>query len=837
MRTLSRYPNLSHINTDSINENARFLQESNCENIDISNTNDEINNNIVLENCVISNDDDDSSVTGPHNENDQEIFLEHDKFSTCASMSSSDSNDITQNYSDSDDDTELREQSMVYENSRQTTDEAVLSVLQLYIKHKLTKNALKDALKTVCDMLPVPNNMPTTVFKLFKYITDLAPSCAIIKHYYCNSCQIYYDDKTEHSIQKCRTSTECLLSAGNTAGVFYELNVVDQIKYFFEHRNLYKIIVQQHEPRDSNVITDITDGSEYLRVNYSEAHKRGLYDLTLILNTDGLCLKKSSTGNCWPLMFTIAEIPKNLRNNFVIIIGIWYDNHKPSMNSFLQPFCEKFKTCFDEGVNWIHPINKTQHKSKVVVPLIVADAPARAQIQNIFNFNGRYGCNLCEIKTRKCKILSNKKRKRIYPFINEQQIILRTSKRLRVQGKKVQTRAVNNIRGTKGIPIISTLPLIDISTCMVPEFMHSVLLGPVKQFTNLWYESNGEWCVKNSLNNINEFLLKIRPPDSFNRMPRSLSLLHLYKASEWYVWLLFYSLPTMAEYLPDKYVQHWLLLVKAIYILLGNNILSKDIEEAETLLRLFVSLIEKLYGDRQLTYNVHMLLHLKLCVKRWGPLWAWSAFPFENFNGFLSRIVHSSKHIGQELVNNIIIAQGIQVLKNKVTKHALSPESIQNCIIGKPLKIVLNETEIRSEFLTSVGTVDQLIQIEGNDVLIYGRAKIFSEIYTSERYTLLKTNSYNVEFKIKNAESKQYGSIRLFFTKLDNVFFMFRPLTVIHKNMFYHRDTKTKVNHILPIKEENYFYIVQIKDIDYMYKLVRVGNYICKTPHSMKTIM
>lgn len=833
MRTILRYSNLSHLNTDTIEESARLLLESSCENIDISNTNDEINNDIALENYVINNDDDDddSSVIEPDDDNDQEIFFENDESSIFASNSSSDSDDVNQNYSDNvkDDDTELREQSMIYENSRQTTDEAVLSFLQLYVKHKLTKNALKGILKTVCDVLPVPNNMPTTIFKLFKYVTDLAPPCTVIKQYYCKSCQICYDDET---VQKCRTY---LLSDENI-GVFYELDVVNQIKYMFEHRNLYRI-VQQHKPRDSGVITDITDGSEYLRVNYSEVHKRGSYDLTLILNTDGLSLKKSSTGNCWPLMFTIAEIPKNLRNNFVIIIGMWYDNRKPLMNSFLQPFCKKFKTCFDKGINWIHPINKTQHNSKVVVPLIVADAPARAQIQNILNFNGRYGCNLCEIKTRKCKILPNKKRKRIYPFINEQQIILRTSKRMKVQGKKVLTRAQNNIRGIKGIPIISTLPLIDISTCMVPEFMHSVLLGSVKQFTNIWLESEGEWCVKSSLNDIDKFLLKIQPPNTFHRMPRSLSLLHLYKASEWYVWLLFYSLPTMVEYLPDKYVQHWLLLSKAIYILLGDNISSDDIEEAETLLRVFVSLVEKLYDDRQLTYNVHMLLHLGLCVRRWGPLWAWAAFPFESFNGFLSRIVHGSKHIGQELINNIIIAQGVQVLKNKVSEHALSPESIQNCIIGKPLNIVLSETEIRSEFLTSAGTVNQTIQIEGNDVLIYGRARIFSEIYTSERYTLLKTNSYSVEFKIKNAESKQYGSIRLFFKMLDNVFFMFRPLTVIHKKMFYHRNNKTKVNHILPIKEKNYFYVVQVKDIDYMYKLVRVGNCICKIPHSMKTIM
>ncbi|CAD6208524.1 GSCOCG00010525001-RA-CDS, partial [Cotesia congregata] len=57
--------------------------------------------------------------------------------------------------------------------------------------------------------------------------------------------------------------------------------------------------------------------------------------------------------------------------------------------------------------------------SKVVAPLIIADAPARALIQNIQNFNGKFGCNICELSMKKCKTIKGKRNKSTYPFIEE----------------------------------------------------------------------------------------------------------------------------------------------------------------------------------------------------------------------------------------------------------------------------------------------------------------------------------------------------------------------------------------------------------------------------------
>jgi len=117
---------------------------------------------------------------------------------------------------------------------------------------------------------------------------------------------------------------------------------------------------------------------------------------------------------------------------------------------------------------------------------------------------------------------------------------------------------------------------------------------------------------------MDNFLLQIKPPDTFNRLPRSLNLIHFYKVSEYYNWLLYYSIPILKNYLPTRYFQHWFLLVMSIFILLKRDIKLLDIEDAENMLKMFVKQIPDLYNDRQLTYNVHQLLHLGISVKRWG---------------------------------------------------------------------------------------------------------------------------------------------------------------------------------------------------------------------------
>lgn len=177
------------------------------------------------------------------------------------------------------------------------------------------------------------------------------------------------------------------------------------LNFFFEELKLAEKLQSPSISNENNVITDITDGSEYRRIN--SRNYLGVYDLTLILNTDGISLSKSSKTNCWPLMITIAELPENLRSNFITPIGLWCDGKcKPTMNTFFKPFCDKLTNYYNEGIKWTNSRNGDEIVSK-------------ALIQNIQNFNGNFGCNMCELSMKKCKKIKGKRNKSTYPFIEE----------------------------------------------------------------------------------------------------------------------------------------------------------------------------------------------------------------------------------------------------------------------------------------------------------------------------------------------------------------------------------------------------------------------------------
>lgn len=580
--------------------------------------------------------------------------------------------------------------------------------------------------------------------------------------------------------------------------------------------------------RDRTVISDITDGDEYIRVNSREG--RNKYDLTLILNTDGLALVKSAKSHCWPLMCTIAELPEHYRDSFILYLAVWYDNDcKPSMNTFLQPFCLKLKQCFNSGIQWIHPVTKESITSTVVAPLIIADAPARAQLQNVLNFNGRYGCNICEIRTKRSQQIPGKKCIRVYPFdIN---VRLRNGERMEDQARQLSKLNKPHVRGVKGYSILSCLPQTDLGTCLLPEFMHSVLLGVVKQLFNIYLNKAGPWNIKHHISEIDKLLSNIRPLQSFNRMPRPLSQLQYYKASEYYNLLLFYSLPVLKSYLPEKYFHHFMLLVVALFTLLKDCIRNDELQEADAMLQLFVKQMSPLYSDRDLTYNVHQLLHLVLSVRRWGPLWATSAFRFENENGFIAKSVHGTKHMGQEIVNNLVIAQGLGFLKyrlaGRVVNTDVSHRKKTYQLLGKKINNA-NINDFERLLLTSEG-LDPL------EIDIYARVNFNQDCYTSNMYKITKTNSHNVVINTSNSIDI-YGIIRFFFEKENELYFIIQSLKVAHDEMFFHAKTKAIVTHIIPVRKSDEYFLMKLKNIKTISQVLKVGDYVCKRPNLLKKV-
>lgn len=91
--------------------------------------------------------------------------------------------------------------------------------------------------------------------------------------------------------------------------------------------------------------------------------------------------------------------------------------------------------------------------------------------------------------------------------------------------------------------------------------------------------------------------------------------------------------------------------MEGVYILLGDNITPELLAMARDLLLGFYKDHQVLYGDSNCSLNVHNVgAHLAMYVQSWGPLWAWSCFPFEDLNGTLLEGVHGTGNQCRQLI-------------------------------------------------------------------------------------------------------------------------------------------------------------------------------------------
>ena len=265
----------------------------------------------------------------------------------------------------------------------------------------------------------------------------------------------------------------------------------------------------------------------------------------------------------------------------------------------------------------------------------VFDLPARSKALNMKQFNGEYGCLYCYDKG---KIYN---RARIYrPDVAHN---LRTNKEFEDLAKKAE-RTGQAQYGIKGKAMLADI--IELPQCIPPDYMHSILEGIFKQLMKYWFDSkfhSHPFSLRKFMNKINDLLLKIKSIKEIQRQPRPLDMMSFYKASEYRAWLLFYAFPIVAQFLPPEYSHHLSLLVSSLHILLSDHININDLDTAHRMLCAFYQSGGDLYSPSIYTANMHLLQHTVPLVRLWGPLWCYSMFGFENFNGVLGATFHGSR--------------------------------------------------------------------------------------------------------------------------------------------------------------------------------------------------
>ena len=209
-------------------------------------------------------------------------------------------------------------------------------------------------------------------------------------------------------------------------------------------------------------------------------------------------------------------------------------------------------------------------------------------------------------------------------------------KRTHEQNLKTAEEAFESSRPILGIkgPSWFLYNMPDIIHGTAIDWMHQVLLGIVRRLMHLWCDSSHSsepYSLHSIVDKVDARLRQIQPPNFISSVPRSIKdHLKYWKASECRSWLFYYSLPVLYGLLPDVYFQQYLLLVEAIYLLNGDSVSPEIVDHCEQVLKNFCLMHATLYSQREMTSNIHQLLHLCDVVRDLGPLWVYSCFTFES---------------------------------------------------------------------------------------------------------------------------------------------------------------------------------------------------------------
>lgn len=96
------------------------------------------------------------------------------------------------------------------------------------------------------------------------------------------------------------------------------------------------------------------------------------------------------------------------------------------------------------------------------------------------------------------------------------------------------------VHGLKGPSPLILLKGFNLVWCLPPDFMHCVLEGVTQQITDTWLAEQ-KYKVKKQLTELETRIKRLKPPNSFCRLPRPIKERKNWKATEWLYWLLLLS--------------------------------------------------------------------------------------------------------------------------------------------------------------------------------------------------------------------------------------------------------------------------------------------------------
>lgn len=155
--------------------------------------------------------------------------------------------------------------------------------------------------------------------------------------------------------------------------------------------NNSKDFIKDEDILTEDKMTDIQDGMLFKQKPNCER-----FEISLTLNTDGVQVFKSKSKSLWPVQVIVNNLNPiyRFKTSNIIVTALWFNMKHPPMKILLKPLLEEIVNLRAKGLTMV--IDNTTYVFNVSILCATLDAPAKAVVQNIIQFNGFCSCSYCE---------------------------------------------------------------------------------------------------------------------------------------------------------------------------------------------------------------------------------------------------------------------------------------------------------------------------------------------------------------------------------------------------------------------------------------------------------
>lgn len=289
------------------------------------------------------------------------------------------------------------------------------------------------------------------------------------------------------------------------------------------------------------------------------------------------------------------------------------------------------------GIKIVISANETR-LVPVEVRAFIADSPARAYLTSTKGHMGSYGCHRCNALQKKYNYPPTKGDERTDSTFND---------RLHVDHHSDDYRVKKSLLEEYKYKMVTKFPI---------DGMHALDQGLGKLIVKAVVQKK---IKKGSMDHKKvpsacerHGTYKDCAPSLFSRKPRPLSDFGKFKATEFRQFLLYTGLVLVKELLSSSGYYHFLCLSLGYRIISSSNITESRLSVADRLFNIYMRDFHKHY-EVNLSYNVHCLLHMVVCVRLYGPIDSFSAYTYENSIRKLQFLVKNNTNVLGQIRNRM----------------------------------------------------------------------------------------------------------------------------------------------------------------------------------------